>query len=158
MSEDFTPSARPPILLGSGRVSFFGGPADTGVTSSEGLGLIEDSDLHDEWFARLFHTPMNPALGLARNLNPNEFYCAMRFAYGQVDGVQGEILPEFTREQIRRGTFIVSSVKDPELCISCQAADWGPNISTGRLIDVSPGVMRVLQLETDDQVTVEFWG
>jgi uncharacterized protein (TIGR02594 family) len=32
--------------------------------------------------------------------------------------------------------------------------DWGPNANTGRVIDVSPGVMAALGLKTDDTVTV----
>ena len=34
-------------------------------------------------------------------------------------------------------------------------ADWGPNIETGRVADLSPGVARALGLKTDDNCTLE---
>jgi hypothetical protein len=35
-------------------------------------------------------------------------------------------------------------------------ADWGPHTSTGRVADVSLAVLRELDIETDDTVTVVF--
>ena len=33
-------------------------------------------------------------------------------------------------------------------------ADWGPNAATERVADLSPALMRDLQLETDDEVEI----
>jgi hypothetical protein len=32
--------------------------------------------------------------------------------------------------------------------------DWGPNERTGRIADLSPGVLKILKLVTDDEVEV----
>jgi hypothetical protein len=38
---------------------------------------------------------------------------------------------------------------------SAQPVDWGPNASTGRIADLSPGLASALGLNTDDECTVE---
>jgi hypothetical protein len=35
-------------------------------------------------------------------------------------------------------------------------ADWGPHQDTGRVADISPGLMEALGIETDDEVEVVF--
>ena len=35
-------------------------------------------------------------------------------------------------------------------------ADWGPHADTGRIADISPGLMEKLDIETDDEVEVIF--
>jgi hypothetical protein len=35
-------------------------------------------------------------------------------------------------------------------------ADWGPNENTGRIADISPGLMDDLGIGTDDEVEVTF--
>jgi len=142
------------IELGSGKCSYFGGPMDSGVGAQEGLGLIEPSDLTEWWFRRLFAMPgsYDNGKGLARNLNPSAFYCAMRFGYGSFAGVAGEILPGYSRTQIQRMIFAVTANGNTKFV---QAADWGPNTDTGRLIDLSPGVCKALCISTDDVVSVE---
>jgi hypothetical protein len=35
-------------------------------------------------------------------------------------------------------------------------ADWGPNENTGRIADISPGLMDDLGITTDDEVEVTF--
>jgi hypothetical protein len=35
-------------------------------------------------------------------------------------------------------------------------ADWGPHENTGRVADISPGLMQYLGIETDDEVEVIF--
>lgn len=141
------------IQLGSGKCSSFGGPNDTGVGNQEGLSCIDNSDLQEWWFRRIFVEPDNwdNNKGLVRNLNPVAFYCAMRWGYGSFNGVQGEILQEFTRETIRRSLFIIEANAKK---VYAQAADWGPNTDTGRLIDLSPGICHALGVSTDDKVSV----
>ena len=136
----------------TGKCSSFGGPDDMGVGRQEGLGLIKQSDLNEWWFSRLFLDDVGD-FGLARSLNPKAFYCAMRFAYGSFGGVQGEILPGYSCDQIRRGLFVVTFNGKS---IFVQAADWGPNLDTGRLIDCSPGVLNTLGAVTDSVVNVVF--
>lgn len=145
------------IPLGSGKCSYFGGAADTDVGPSEGLGLIEQSDLSEWWFRRLFVSAVqwDNRMGLARNLNPNAYYCAMRFAYASFAGVQGEILPGYSREQIRRGLIFVTA---NGITIPMSPVDWGPNTDTGRLIDLSPGGCKALRVSTDAEVIVSFVG
>jgi hypothetical protein len=141
------------ICLGTGKCSDFGGPDDQGVEQLEGLALVSIADLTEQWFARNFYPP-RPHIGLARSLNPNALYCAMQFAYGDGDdsGKPGPILPGVTHEQLQRAIFAVSAGGKT---IFVQAVDWGPDRRTGRLIDLSPGAMRALDLATDDIVSVE---
>jgi len=145
------------ISLGIGKCSSFGGPHDLGVAPQEGLGLVEPRDLQEWWFDRCFFvgTAYDGSMGLARNLNPDAFYCAMRWAYGSFDHVQGEILAGYTAEQIRRSLFRVGFAGK---FIYVQAVDWGPNLHTGRLIDLSPGCLQALGIRTDDIVSVDFLG
>lgn len=139
------------IPLGTGKCSTFGGPNDEGVSLSEPLALVNFFDLMDPWFARNF-LPPRPHIGMARSLNPKAFYCAMRFAYGtDPEGNRGEILPGFTRDQVRR---LVIAVSAKGKTVFLQPLDWGPNRETGRLIDLSPQALVVLDLNTDDPVDV----
>lgn len=141
------------LPISSGKCSSFGGPADTGVGLQEGLGLIEVSDLNQWWFRRLFLGTSNydNSKGLARNLDPMALYCAMRFAYGSDENVQGEILGGFTRDQIRRCAILVAFAGKSAILQPC---DWGPALDTGRLIDTSPGALLALGAKTDDIVSV----
>ena len=141
------------ITSWTGKCSSFGGPRDTGIGISEGLGLIESSDLNEWFFRRIFLRNINTDVGLGRNLDPDAFYCAMRFAYGSFSGVSGEILTGMTRDEVRRGLFVISF--NDKACFS-QAADWGPNLDTNRLIDCSPGVLSYIGAQTDSVVDVTF--
>jgi len=145
------------LITLSGKTSTFGGPKDMGVSASEGLALIEPEDLTDPRFAELFLPDQPPGThGLARRLNPEMFYCAMRWAYKSDDVNQdrgeGKMLPITTsRALLRHGGKIL--VKANGLACEVQPVDWGPGIED-RLIDVSPGVFQFLGLQTDDEVTV----
>ena len=63
-----------------GRMSTFGGPADTGVTPREGLALITKHNKHEFTEYLLPHQPAGTT-GLARDLNPQKFYVACRWDY-----------------------------------------------------------------------------
>lgn len=143
------------IPIGTGKCSNFGGEADTGVAPDEGLALIQQTDLSSWWFRRLFVSAAqwDNSKGLARNLNPNAFYCAMRWAYGSFAGVQGEILQGVEVGVIKHACLIIVEVQGAAP-IFCQPADFGPNLDTGRLIDLSPGACKALGVSTDDEVTV----
>lgn len=129
-------------MILTGKMSTFGGPDDKGVKPDEGLALIEPMDLAEWWFARLFLAKQPPkTTGLARRLNPNAFYLAMRFDYG-----------DHSRELVRRAIFRVTNPRTHK-SLFAQGADWGPNARTNRVVDMSPGLATALAL--NDTVTVE---
>lgn len=140
------------INLGTGRCSDFGGPNDGGVGPEEGLALVEVDDFAEHWFGRNF-LPLQQGVGLARSLNPSAYYCAMRWAFARFEGQQGEILFGKTREQIRR--IIIKATAANGNFVFLQPLDFGPGPRTGRLIDISPGGMAHLGINTDDLVSVE---
>jgi hypothetical protein len=135
------------MLLGNGKCSCFGGALDLGVGPDEGLALIEPHDLAEPFFARLFGPQPPDTTGLARRLNPQSSYIAMRWACGG-----GDILPGLSREDVRRAIFKLSANGRSAMA---QAADWGPAADTGRMVDCSPGILSLLGVQTDDLVTVE---
>lgn len=128
-------------------MSTFGGPLDTGVSPSEGLALFERPDLTNPAHSSLFLRTQPPGTtGLARRLNPDRFYIACRWNYSQTP-----------REFLR---ICVAKVTNPQNNRSTMArpADWGPNIATGRVADLSPGLAAELGLETDDDCIVDIAG
>jgi len=126
-----------------GKMSTFGGPFDFGVSPTEGLALFERPDLQNPAHRSLFLAAQPPGTtGLARRLNPDRFYIACRWIYNQT-----------SREFLRN---CVARVTNPQNNRSAEArpADWGPNTSTGRVADLSPGLAAQLGLETDDDCIV----
>jgi len=144
----------------TGKCSCFGGPTDSGVGTSEGLALVSQADLSNYWFDRLFEpAPLwHKLFGLARNLNPNALYCAMRW-----DQVFGESME--TAEKLARGAMIRVFFCGKSVWV--QGVDYGPGDgsvidgvkteNTGRLIDLSPGAAAALGVATDGVVTVEVY-
>ncbi len=133
-----------PKLFVRGKISTFGGPLDTGVAPDEGLALIEPPDLDEWWFDRLFLTLQPPATtGLARRLNPDAFYLAMRWEDYGID-----------RETARRATFKITNPKNNEFRYA-QGSDFGPADWTNRVADLSPGIATALGLETDEEAIIE---
>ncbi len=126
----------------SGKMSTFGGPRDMGVTPSEGLALFEKQDLCAPITCGLFldHQPSGTS-GLARRLDPDAFYLAMRWDYAKTP-----------RQYLRKISVKVSA---NGRTLEARPVDWGPNIRTNRIADLSPGLARALGLNTDDTVTVE---
>lgn len=133
-----------PNILYSGKVSWFGGPDDMGVTKSEGLALFDWPDISQDDYKWLFLPPdkRKAGFGLARSLNPSAWYCAMRWNYDS-----------YPREKLRREGIVEVSFGGKT--IWCTPADWGPNVRTGRIIDISPGALFQLGCKTDDVVTVK---
>lgn len=120
-----------------GKVSHFGGPDDTGVAPDEGLALFSSIDQMPQIFL-----PEQPegTTGLARRLDPNCNYVAMRWQYA--------LTP---KEVLRRSIVLVSNPKNNKHAYAIPT-DFGPHERTNRVADVSPGVMKFLELETDDIV------
>jgi N-acetylmuramoyl-L-alanine amidase len=125
----------------TGKVSWFGGPDDTGVDPDEGLAFIyEVSDA-----PHLFLPKQPPGTsGLARRLDPEVFYIATRWDY---DETPKDMLPTMLvrvkAQKTGREHFATP-------------ADWGPHEDTDRIADISPGLMAALGIDTDDIVEVSF--
>lgn len=128
-------------IIRTGKISTFGGPGDHGVSRSEGLALIEPSDLADPWFKSLFLETTDKGLGLARRLNPAMYYIAARWNYFRTP-----------RSMLRR---TVCAVRANGREAIARPVDWGPHAYTGRVMDLSPGLAKYLGLKTDDKAEFE---
>ncbi len=124
-----------------GKVSYFGGPNDSGVSPSEGLAFIYDVDDAPHLF--LSYQPEGTT-GLARRLNPETFYLATRWDYDQ-----------YPKDYLLTEMALVRNPKTGKQ-VKVYPSDWGPHQDTGRVADVSPAVMEYLGLKTDDEVEVVF--
>ena len=124
----------------TGKVSHFGGPDDSGMSSTEGLAFIYSVDEAP----RLFLPGSVEALG--HNLDPAKFYLACRWDYDA---------PEQTREMLLTHFALVYAPKTGK-AFPAKPADWGPGEQTGRACDVSPGLLEALGIITDDVVEVIF--
>jgi N-acetylmuramoyl-L-alanine amidase len=122
-----------------GKVSWFGGPDDTGVSSDEGLAFIYDVEDAPHLF--LSYQPEGTT-GLARRLNPDEFYIACRWDYAK-----------YPKYSLLEEMALIHSPKTGK-SIKVYPADWGPHEDTDRIADISPGAMAYLGIETDDEVEV----
>jgi hypothetical protein len=125
-----------------GRCSWFGGPDDDGVSSSEGLAFLYE--VSDAPHLFLSEQPPNTS-GLARRLDPDTLYIACRWPYEE--GVPKEMLRDQTRKALVRANGRE---------ILCYPADWGPHEQEtgGRVADLSPKAMEILGLMTDDTCEV----
>jgi len=124
-----------------GKVSWFGGPNDTGVSPSEDLAFIYSVEDAPHLFL-----PSQPpgTTGLARRLDPEVFYIATRWDY---DETPKDVLPDMV--------VLVRAQKTGREHFATPA-DWGPHEDTGRVADLSPGLMAALGIDTDDIVEVSF--
>jgi N-acetylmuramoyl-L-alanine amidase len=139
---DTEPEPVPPVpgsFTVKGKASYFGGPLDQGVSATEGLAFIFAVEDAPQLFL-----PFQPegTSGLARRLNPYVHYVACRWDYAKIP--KSELLER------------VASVRAIKTGITLKAfpADWGPNEDTGRVADLSPGLMGDLGITTDDEVEV----
>jgi hypothetical protein len=126
-----------------GKMSTFGGPKDTGMSADEGLALFTQADLQDPKYSYLFlPTPPPGTTGLGRRLNPEKYYFACRWNYNDTP-------KEFLKRALAR-------VENPSngRAADARPVDWGPNIATGRVADLSPGLAAALGLQTDDVVRI----
>jgi N-acetylmuramoyl-L-alanine amidase len=132
------------LFVATGTCSWFGGPNDDGVSSSEGLAFIYEF----EEAPYLFLEDQPPGTsGLARRLDPGVFYIACRWDY------------DVTSKTMLRDSGQMALVTNKSSGVSRLAhpADWGPHEEqTGRAADLSPGLMENLDLATDDLVDVVY--
>jgi hypothetical protein len=143
-------NVRPPseaLFSARGKCSQFGGPEDEGVSPAEDLAFFEDED--DIRKAPHLFLPYQPegTSGLARRLNPFVHYVACRWDY---DVTPKEMLAESGNVALVRTKLVDGT----ERALTAFPADWGPNADTGRVADLSPGLMYDLGIETDDEVEV----
>jgi hypothetical protein len=80
--------------------------------------------------------------GTARRLNPDARYISCRWDYDRTP-----------RDFLRRSLVVVKNIRSGYSTMS-RPCDWGPNERTGRIADLSPGVLKILKLVTDDEVEV----
>jgi hypothetical protein len=122
-------------------MSVFGGPHDHGVSPAEGLALVSNVD--DPNFKDLF-LPAHPhgTKGLARRLNPDKYYIAMRWSYTKT-----------TKKFLSTIEVKVTNFRTRE-SLMARPVDYGPHEKTGRIADLSPGLAKDLDLATDDWCTV----
>ncbi|MFO0683840.1 MAG: N-acetylmuramoyl-L-alanine amidase [Sandaracinus sp.] len=121
----------------SGRVSWFGGPTDTGVGPTETVAISGE-------VARSLNSPMNPDAATLAAHPERYYYCAMRFAY-QPQGTAFWRTARLVLTNPRTGVQVV-----------VRPADWGPHTRTGRIIDLSPQAIADLGLSTDETALVAF--
>ena len=124
-----------------GKCSYFGGPDDDGVSPSEGLAFIENIDDAPQLFL-----PDQPedTTGLARRLNPFVHYVACRWNYDVT-----------SKAALLEDVALVRALKTG-IALKAFPSDWGPHESTGRVADLSPGLLDDLGIETDDEVEIVF--
>jgi hypothetical protein len=124
-----------------GKCSWFGGPNDEGVAPDEPLAFIYEIEQAPQLFL-----PIQPkgTTGLARRLNPFVHYIACRWDYD-----------EFPRDFLLDQVALVRAEKTG-IALLAFPADWGPHSDTGRIADISPGLMEDLGILTDDTVEVIF--
>jgi rare lipoprotein A (peptidoglycan hydrolase) len=145
-AKKITKGAVPPqkiLFQVAGRMSTFGGPDDSGMRADEGLKLFDQTDLEDQKFAYLF-LPAQPAgtSGLGRRLNPNSYYVACRW---------DEVVTP--RELLRNSLVRVENLQTGRAA-EARPVDWRPDLSGGRVADLSPGLAAALGLKTDGLVRV----
>lgn len=137
-----------------GRISEFGGPTDRGVALDEGLALYNESmaAARPDLFLSTEEACANASkieekkivkLGLARRLDPDALYCAMRWNY--------RATPQHV---LRRSQVKIWMPDAPGKYVLASPVDWGPNERLNRLIDVSPRAMMSLAAKTDNVVAV----
>jgi N-acetylmuramoyl-L-alanine amidase len=133
----------------SGTCSHFGGPADSGVAWDEDLAWWWDWDqVAAAGATDLFLSEQPPnTSGLARRLDPEEPYLACRWDYS------------ITPKSMLADQRLLASVYAPKTGkrFLARPADWGPSEEkTGRAADLSPGLMELLGITTDDEVVVVY--
>jgi hypothetical protein len=124
-----------------GKCSWFGGPDDTGVAPDEGLAFIYEI----EQAPHLFLDEQPPGTtGLARRLNPNEYYVACRWDY--------DVTPKSMLADQTIQALVIADGGAKQL--RAWPADWGPHEDTDRAADISTGLMEALGIATDDEIEV----
>ena len=126
------------VKILTGKVSWFGGPTDSGVLPDERLALYPQIRARDL------------GTGLLTDL-----YCAMRWDYAAIAAAL-KLDRASALTTLRNARIVVYfSTRGQLRSAELRPADWGPASKTGRLIDVSHQVIDALGANTDDQVKVQ---
>lgn len=99
----------------------------------------------------------NFALTGESGTHPNDgWYCAMRWPYvtDELRSVPGVNVADAKRWWANRRILVVNPKTNKSVVV--RAADWGPNVRTGRVIDLAPNAMRALGASTDDTLHMAF--
>ncbi len=139
------PTAGVPTFMITGKMSTFGGPTDTGMQPDEDLALYDaNNEAGIAGFlmsaAEASQKAGTEITGLGRRLDPSKFYLACRWDYTK------------TSKAFLRTVGVHATANGKT--INCRPVDWGPNVKTGRIADLSPGAAAALGLQTDDVVTI----
>jgi len=118
-----------------GRISHFGGPSDTGVTSTE-TGTITGERL------RSLNAPEGADAATVASRPEDFYYVAMRWRYSP-----------HGRSWLRDARVLVVA-PDTGRAVVLRPVDWGPHTRTDRIVDVSPQAESDLGVRTDDDVLV----
>lgn len=120
-----------------GTISNFGGPDDTGVSTTE-TGAITGERL------RSLNTPMDASRAVIESRPEDFYYAAMRWSYSPGNRTFWRDARILIRNPVTGAQVVVRPV------------DWGPHIRTGRIIDVAPQTEDDLGVSTDANVDVAF--
>lgn len=125
-----------------GRCSIFGGTLDVGMSKDSGLALYEpwEADLRPDIF--LPSSAGQPLEATWKRLRTAFPYIALRFD------------TSLARSVNQTAAYKIMHPKTCQFVIAF-LVDFGPSESTGRIVDVSPGIAAALRLQTDDEVFVE---
>jgi N-acetylmuramoyl-L-alanine amidase len=135
------PHTTPEYVRGFGKCSWFGGPDDMGVSSSENLAFHAEG-MTPEQRPELFlkHQPEGTT-GTARRLDADKaFYFACRFNYDN---------PLTSKQTLAGPQLGLVRNKQTGKHALASPVDWGPHTSTQRFADLSPALMKHLGLQTD---------
>src|SRR5262249_47997440 len=117
-----------------GKVSVFGGPKDRGVKPDDKLALPTGQHFVYERF---------------KSLNPQSFYCSMRWEYHVL-----HMTPEEVKRWWANKKELITNAKS-NVSVVARAVDWGPHEKTGLDVGISPGTAKALGVEVGDEVKVE---
>ena len=128
------PQESPMLPAGGGKVSVFGGPKDRGVKPDDKLALPTGQHFVYERF---------------KSLNPQSFYCSMRWEYHVL-----HMTPEEVKRWWANKKVLITNAKS-NVSVVARAVDWGPHEKTGLDVGISPGTAKALGVEVGDEVKVE---
>jgi hypothetical protein len=118
-----------------GKVGVFGGPKDRGIKPDDKLGLP---------------TGRHFVYERVRSLNPNSFYCAMRWDYHVAHKS-----PEEAKRWWANKKILVSNPANGKAVV-VRSVDHGPHEKTGLDISISPGAAEALGVQVGDEVDIAF--
>lgn len=135
-----------PTIRGTARE--WGGPNDQHGKGGD-LALLSPNDVTSDVFKPYFLPTQPPGTtGMITRLNPETFYANARWDYS----ITPRSVLRRTKVRIRK---LTADGKASEIFVDAQAVDWGPPAFTGFACDVSPAVIKTLNLSATDKVELE---